>query len=343
MDKASRDARKVNAGVEDRVQARKAIRHRASTALASLDDLERYAATLDTSPGWIARSEPIFWSEPRSAFRPAHWRYSEIRAALDDASRLVDLSLAERRILALRNPFPGNNFATTRTLSCSYQYMLPGEVAATHRHASHALRVMLDAAGTYSIVDGVRMPMETGDVVLTPGGSWHGHGHEGDQPACWLDGLDIPLTHLLEPMYFEPHPDRHMPATRCTEISPLRFSAGDVARLLDLAVADPDGLHGPRAVLPAPAMPSMGLAVERLAAGERTRRQRTTASRCFIVMSGSGTSKIGDESFDWEAGDTMAVPTWIWWEHQAAADTQLFELSDEPVMRMCNYFRREIA
>jgi gentisate 1,2-dioxygenase len=262
---------------------------------------------------------------------------------LVDAARLVDLSLAERRILALRNPFPANNFATTRTLSCSYQLMLPGEIASTHRHASHALRVMLDARGTYSIVDGVRMPMETGDIVLTPGGAWHGHGHDGDAPACWLDGLDIPLTHLLEPMWFEPYPGRHMPATRKTDVSPWRFSAAEITRRLDLAVADPDGLAGPRIVLPAQDMPSMGLAVERLAAGVATRRQRSTASRCFVVMSGAGTSRIGEATFHWRTGDTLAVPTWSWYEHRASADSQLFELSDEPVMRICGYYRHEAA
>jgi len=314
-----------------------------SEPVKSLADLERHAEALDTSPGWIKREQPIFWGEPRSEFVPAHWAYAPLRAALEEAARLVDLSLAERRILALRNPFPSNNFATTRTLSCSYQLMLPGEIASTHRHASHALRVMIDARGTYSIVDGVRMPMETGDVVLTPGGCWHGHGHDGDAPACWLDGLDIPLTHLLEPMYFAPHPERHMPAVARKEISPYRFCASDIARQFDMAVADPDGLAGPRIVLPAPEMPSMGLAVERLATGMRTRLQRSTASRCFVVMQGTGTSDVGPARFDWRAGDTIAVPTWTWYEHRATADSQLFELSDEPVMRMCNYWRHEAA
>ena len=314
---------------------------RSVEAAASLAELERHAATLETSPGWVQREQPIFWAEPRSAFVPAHWQYARIRAALEKAAGLVDLSLAERRILALRNPFPGNNFATTRTLSMAYQYMLPGELAATHRHASHALRVMIDACGTWSVVDGARMPMETGDIVLTPGGCWHGHGHDGDRPACWVDGLDIPLTHLLEPMFFEPHPDRHMPARTVTETSPCRFSAADVARRLDGAAADPQGLHGRRIALAAPDMPSMGLAVERLSAGQSTHRQRSTASRCFVIMSGEGSSRIGDAQFVWHTGDTLAVPTWVCYEHSASADAQLFELSDEPVMRMCSYYRHE--
>lgn len=311
---------------------------------ATLAELEAHAARLETSPGWIAREQPIFWAEPKSQFVPAHWRYDAIRAVLLDASRLVEMAMAERRILALRNPITGNNFATTRTLSCSYQLMLPGERASTHRHASHALRVILDARGSWSIVDGVRMPMETGDVVLTPGRSWHGHGHDGDEPACWLDGLDIPLTHLLEPMFFEPHPLRHAPADCSVETSPYRFRAGDIARALDAADPDPEGLSGARIQLPVPPeMAALGLSVERLRLGESVRRQRSTASRCMVVMSGEGSSVIGSKAFEWERGDTLAIPAWEWHGHRARDDAQIFWLSDEPLMRFCGYWRHEAA
>jgi gentisate 1,2-dioxygenase len=315
----------------------------ASAAVDPLAALERHAEGLETTPGWIARDEPIFWPEPRSQFVAAHWGYEQLRAALMDASRLVDLSMAERRILALRNPFPGNNFATTRTLSCSYQLMLPGERASTHRHASHALRVMLDARGSYSIVDGVRMPMETGDIVLTPGGRWHGHGHEGNEPASWLDGLDIPLTHLLEPMFFEPHPDKFVLATTSSDVSPCRFRADDIARGLDRATPDENGFSGPSISLTSPDMAAIGMAVERVPAAFSTRRQRSTASRCCIVMAGSGRSIVGDDTFVWKRGDTIAIPTWITYEHRADTDAQLFWMSDEPLMRMCNYWRHEAA
>ena len=112
--------------------------HPAEQPLAAL---ERHAAGLETSPGWIARDTPIFWPQPRSQFVPAHWAYEAVRAALLEASRLVDLSMAERRILALRNPFPGNNFATTRTLSCSYQLMLPGERASSRPCATSIVTI----------------------------------------------------------------------------------------------------------------------------------------------------------------------------------------------------------
>ncbi len=65
-------------------------------------------------------------------------------------------------------------------------------------------------------------------MVLTPGWSWHGHGHDGDEPAYWFDGLDVPLTHLLEPMFFrstaEARADRERGGT-----SPFRFRSADIA------------------------------------------------------------------------------------------------------------------
>ncbi len=306
----------------------------------ALADLERRAALIETSPGWISRDEPIFWSEPRSAFLAAHWSGAALVSMLEEAAGLVDLSLAERRILALRNPIDANNFATTRTLSLAYQYMLPGEIANTHRHAPHALRVILSAEGTYSIVDGIRMPMATGDIVLTPGGCWHGHGHEGARPAYWVDALDIPLTHLLEPMFFKAHPDGHMPPTGSADESPFRFTAAAIAAALDAAAVEPEGYR--RIELAAPSIPTMAIAVARLPAGIRTRPRRSTASRCFVVTAGTGCTQIGDTRFHWTRGDTIAVPAWTWYEHDGGTDANLVEISDAPLMRWCNYWREEI-
>src|SRR4051794_29643040 len=120
----------------------------------TLDGLYTETDRLHVTPGWVKRERPIMWKEPQSAFVPALWRYEQVKAALDAAGRLIDVSLAERGNLILRNPIPDNEFATTRTLVAAYQMILPGEKAPSHRHASHALRVILDGRGSYSTVDG---------------------------------------------------------------------------------------------------------------------------------------------------------------------------------------------
>jgi gentisate 1,2-dioxygenase len=307
----------------------------------TLDTLYEAAGGLNFTPGWVPRKKPILWGEPRPEFIPAHWSYEDARAGLDAAGRLIDVALAERRNLVMRNPAPGTNFETTRTLVCAYQMILPGEVAPSHRHSSHALRVIIDGKGSFSTVNGQKMPMETGDVVLTPGWCWHGHGHDGDQPAYWFDGLDVPLTHLLEPMFYQEHPQKHEKVERVVTTSPFRFTREDIARDLDAAKADADGFHGPSITLVAPDMPPMGLSMERLSAGTNTRRYRTTANTIFHVTEGAGETTIGEKLFSWRRGDTVVAPGWHAISHRATSDTQLFVLSDEPLLRFSNYYRFE--
>jgi gentisate 1,2-dioxygenase len=310
-------------------------------ATPTLEKLYENLGNIDFTPGWIPRKEPILWAEPNTAFKPFRWSYSRCRAALDAAGRLINTELAERRNLVMRNPIPGNNIATTRTHVSAYQMILPGEKARSHRHAPHALRVILDAKGAYSTVDGEKTPMETGDVVLTPGWSWHGHGHDGDRPAYWMDGLDVPLNHLLEPMFYEEHPDGWEKVEVVAQSSPNRFTWETTQRSLDKAKPDPEGFHGARIQLAAPTMPTIGIFIERMPNGQKTRAYRTTSSSIYVVMQGKGRSIIDGQNIDWEFGDTIAVPSWKPVEHHALADTVLFHMTDEFLMKWAHYHRFE--
>jgi len=307
----------------------------------SLGALETAVGRLNLTPGWIKRPVPILWHEPHTQFVPAHWKYAEAKAAMDVAGRLIGTDLAERRNFVMRNPIPGNDIATARTLICAYQTILPGETARSHRHAPHAFRVILDAHGAFSIVDGEKTPMETGDIVLTPGWCWHGHGHDGDRQAYWFDGLDVPLTHLLEPMFFEEHPAGFEPVAKVAGESPYRFPWTATQRALDKAAPDPEGHFGTRIQLDAPSMPTMGLSMQRLPSGARTRPFRTSANIIYVAMQGAGTSTIGGVAIDWAYGDTFVAPCWHRIEHRADADAVLFAMSDEPLMRFARYYRFE--
>ena len=310
---------------------------KASTLELLYEELRR----VEVTPGWLERDLPILIREPQSRFVPAHWRYLEMKAALDAAGRLIDVKSAERRNLVIRNPINDNEFATTNTLVCAYQMVLPGELARSHRHSSHALRVILDAKDAYSIVNGMKTPMESGDVLLTPGWHWHAHGHDGDKPAYWVDGLDIPLTQLLEPVFYEDHPDQYEKIVSVVTSSPFRFARDFIMRGLDESTPNPEGFHGSRITLEAPDIPTMGLHMERLEGGSKTRRQRSTADHVFVVVEGDGETAVGDELFRWQFGDTFAVPAWNKYAHKATNDAVLFDLSDEPLKRLTNYYRFE--
>jgi gentisate 1,2-dioxygenase len=315
--------------------------HTSPRDVSALDALSKAAGDLNLTPGWVPRTKPILWPQPKSEFAPAHWSYEATKAVLDAAGPLINLSRAERRNLILHNPAQGTRFETTRTLVCAYQMILPGEIAPSHRHSSHALRVIIDGNGSYSIVNGQKMPMETGDVVLIPGWCWHGHGHDGDRPAYWFDGLDVPLTQLLEPMFYEEHPEKYEPVERVMTSSPLRFTRESIARGLDAAKADTEGFHGRRLALATPDMQHMGMHVERIAGGTKTRRQRSTANTVFLALEGSGVTTIDERLFRWRKGDAFVAPTWTKIEHSIESDALLFTLSDEPLMRFAHYYRFE--
>lgn len=311
-------------------------------ALPSLEALQRELGERNLTPGWIRRPKPILWQEMHSEFVPAHWRYAEAKAAMQAAGRLIGTDLAERRNFVMRNPIPGNDIATLRTLVCAYQSILPGERARSHRHAPHALRVILESRGSYSIVNGEKHPMESGDIVLTPGWCWHGHGHDGAEQAYWFDGLDVPLTHLLEPMFFEEHPDGWERVVGVTEESPMRFTWSSTKNALEKANADSGGYFGKTIELPAPTMPTITLKVHSWAAGWRNTPYRHSANTIHVVMQGSGRSVIAGQAFDWSFGDTLAIPAWSRVEHHAAEDSVVFAMSDEALMRWSRYYRFEI-
>jgi gentisate 1,2-dioxygenase len=258
---------------------------------------------------------------------------------MQSAGRLIGTDLAERRNFVMRNPAPDNDYATLRTLVAAYQSILPGEKARSHRHAPHALRVILESRGSYSIVDGDKHPMETGDIVLTPGWSWHGHGHEGSEQAYWFDGLDIPLNLLLEPMFFEEHPLGFEPVTRVTADSPMRFSWSDTQKRL--AGAPADAYFGKTIDVPAPTMPTITLKVHAWPAGWRNRPYRHSVNTVYVVMQGEGRSAMGDQTFGWSFGDTLALPAWTRVEHRATSDAVLFSMSDEQLMRWTRFHRFE--
>lgn len=314
----------------------------------SVDQLIDAIAQESCVPGWTDHQPPLMWAAPHSALKPAHWQYERMRPALVAAGRVIGTDQAERRNFILRNPVPGNQFATTRTLVGAYQSILPGERARSHKHAPHALRVILESRGSYSVVNGMKHPMETGDIVLTPGGHWHGHGHDGEAQAFWFDCLDIPLVHMLEPMSAREHPDGwEHDIVECQD-SAMRFAWKDTLARLDAldaagdAAADPDRpLFGTTLTLDAPGMPTIDIKVHRMAAGWQGLPYCHNASSIYVVLQGRGRSEIGDRRFDWKFGDVMAAPMGERLRHRADQASVVVELTDEKLMRYCRFYQRQ--
>lgn len=307
----------------------------------SLEELYRQIEPIRMNAGW-AKPTASLWSEPKKSFQPHCWSYAQAKGALDAAGRLINTELAERRNMILQNPNDG--YATSRTIVAAYQMIMPGEKARSHRHTPNALRLVLDAEpGAYTIVNGERLSMMPGDVVLTPNWCWHGHGNDGRANAYWLDVLDVPLVHLLEPMFFEPHPEDYEKETKVQNDSPMHFSWADTQRRL--AEAEARGNGAPAEIALGKSAPSdsaletMALAMLKLKAGQATAPRKLMANSVFGVVEGKGTTEVEGTKLAWSRGDTIVVPAWREHVHKSDSGAVLFRVTDEPVMEKLGFLR----
>jgi gentisate 1,2-dioxygenase len=291
-------------------------------------------------PGW-AKKRPSIYPQPKGEFVPAHWRYAECRPALDRAGDFVSTELAERRNLIMINPHEGNDYGTARTLVAAYQLVKAGEVARSHRHVPNALRLALDAdpAGTYTIVDGKRIPMAPGDVLLTPNWKWHGHSNEAATDAFWIDFLDVPLIHLLEPMFFEQHPDWLEKDAPVEPASAMRFAYAETGPAVRAAAETRPGERW--FTLAPPQMPTIGLQLRHFAPGFRLDDVRTTENRIYAVIEGAGSMEARDQTFTFSRGDVLVVPAWTAARWQAEAETVLLCVNDRPMLEALGLLRTE--
>jgi gentisate 1,2-dioxygenase len=306
---------------------------------ADLDTLYGLLDRVQMKNGW-AKAVPVIVPQPKKTYVPAHWRYADAHAALHVAGRLVATEWAERRNLIMANPIEGNEYGTVPTLVGAYQMVKAGEVAHSHRHTPNAMRIVVDAGpDTYTIVDGTKIPMLRGDVLLTPNWCYHGHANESAQDAYWIDFLDSPLVDLIGPMFFQKHPERVERAQQVDADSPMRFAYADYQPRL---LASPEIAAGVRSLVLGPAtLPTFDRVAVALAAGARWSCPRSTANQVFTVIEGEGESTIGDKTFRWAAGDMIAAPGWHDQRHAASADAVLLRVSDEPLMRMLGWFHTE--
>ena len=140
--------------------------------------------------------------KPQPRTRAIAWSYLALRPLLLKAGKLTPIEKAERRVLVLANPGHGlEKMQASAAIYLGMQLLLPGEWAPSHRHTPNAARMIVEGEGAYTTVNGEKCPMRRGDLILTPTGLWHEHGHDGDKPVIWLDVLDLPLVYYMEASY----------------------------------------------------------------------------------------------------------------------------------------------
>ena len=326
---------------------------------------------LQMGPLWAVLRRTLTREPPQREI-PHLWRWADVRPQLLRAGELVTTAEAERRVLMFINPGNPARLAATATLYAAMQLILPGESARAHRHSPAAIRFIVEGSSAYTCVDGEKVSMAPGDLVLTPPMVWHDHGNEGNEPVMWLDGLDIPLLLSLQCMFFEEFDGPAQPITmprerserlygRClfpasetfraarphSPVWSYRWSVAREALETLRHSSEPDRFDGyllryTNPLTGGEVLPTLGCRLQLLSPGRVTQAHRHTASTVYHVAEGKGYSLLSGQRVEWTKGDTFAVP--IWCPHQLAAvdaDAVLFSFTDEPVLKAIGQYREQ--
>jgi gentisate 1,2-dioxygenase len=320
-----------------------------SSIIADSTDLQRYYRDLEGLATRALWTQPHAPAEPRSRAVPHVWHWRDVRPEVMRAAELVGTQQAERRVLVLANPGTPGLWATS-TLSANIQVVMPGEIARSHRHTQAALRMVIESRGGYTAVNGKKLGMLPGDLVLTPSWTWHDHANDSDTPMVWLDGLDSGLIRMLEATFYESYPHETQAVGDEPSASPWRYPYLETRAALDEQAATGlvdsfDGviLEYTNPVTGGAVMPTIGCYLQLLRPGHHTRAHRHTSNTAYHVVEGEGVTIVGDTRLDWEDKDVFVVPTWMFHEHVNTGDRDavLFSHTDAPIMRALGLWREE--
>jgi gentisate 1,2-dioxygenase len=319
-------------------------------------------------PLWPSLRKALPHGAPHRRTRPILWRYSDIRPRLLEAGDLTPIEKAERRVLVLANPGLGlENMQATPSIYIGMQLILPRETAPNHRHTPSAVRFVVEGEGGFTIVDGEKLPMERGDLILTPALHWHEHRHEGSGPVIWLDALDLPTVFAQEASYalegppqaLRNRPDRSQTEYRRAGLVPynalndarsayplLRYpwkevraalqamaATGETGEMVHLAYVNPQ--------TGAECLPVLGFSAIMLRPGETAKPQRRSASAVFHVVEGEIEAEIDDVVLYGGESDTVAVPTHAAVKlanRSAQKPAFLFQVDDAPMQRKLGFY-----
>jgi gentisate 1,2-dioxygenase len=289
------------------------------------------------------------------------WQWSVMRPLITDVLAMKSLASIERRVLTLVPPERDDH--TTTNLTTALQILKPGETARPHRHSMNALRFVLDGNGAATLVNGRSCLMEEGDLVITPGMTWHEHVHHGDAPIVWLDALDAPLHRYLGTDLFQPGPaidvensadDSAFAAPNVVpelaEAQPayspvFRYPWSATAKAVHAAPVGKDGARRVRYVNPmtgGAVMTLLDCYLTELDPRVPTTPYRTTSNAVCAVVEGHGSSQVGDDTLSWGPKDIISLPHGNWISHRAeGGSARLFIVTDREVLRRLDLLTEE--
>lgn len=331
--------------------------------LARLEDLPTsYLNQLTDSnlvPLWPSLRNVLPPIKPIPKTEATVWNFSEIKPLLVEAGELTPIEKAERRVLVLANPGHGlENMRATSVIYLGMQLLLPDEWAPAHRHTPNAVRLIVEGEKAYTTVEGQKCPMEHGDLILTPSGLWHEHGHDGDKPVIWLDVLDLPLVYYMEASFVEggdcqkvnkvinktgygaglvpivnniraensTYPMMRYPWTEAKRML-LDIAAEAVEGPIQLAYVNPETGEDCQKII--------GYSAMLVRPGETINLTSRSAAQVFHVIEGQVKLKIDQELFDLDKADTACAPCFskINFFNNGPADAFVFIADEAPIQK----------
>lgn len=338
--------------------------------LGRLEDLPpAYVAALkalNLMPLWPNLRAVLPAGKPRPNTRATHWPYRSLRPLLMQAGELTPIEKAERRVLVLANPGHGlDKMQASAAMYLGMQLLLPGEWAPSHRHTPNAVRMVVEGEGAWSTVDGEKCEMRRGDLILTPTGLWHEHGHDGSEPVVWLDVLDLPLVYYLEASYHvdggrqAARPGRGERAYARGGVVPtavferskkayplLRYPWVDTKAALDSLAGDQPELEAVQVTYVNPETGAdteniLGFYALMLRPGQTLRLPVRSPAMVAHLIEGSMEARIGEQAFTLAEADTCCAPgyTEVSLRNLSAAAPAYAFLADEtPLHRKLGVF-----
>lgn len=327
-------------------------------------DYRNDMAKAGVAPLWPMMRNVLPHDAPNPVTRPGHWAFKDLRPLLLRAGELTPVEKAERRVLVLSDPGRGTGaMQATSSIYTGMQLLLPGETAPAHRHTPSAARIIVEGKGGFTVVEGEKLPMEEGDLVLTPGGEWHDHGHDGDEPVIWLDALDLPLFVYLEGSYAEEaelqaqrnRPDASQVEYISSGLTPsrkqntikkrypmMRFPwSRTEAALRQLAKYGGDTIAEVDFVNPETGedvLPTMGFTAMMFTSGQTETPPLRSSSSVFHVVKGSGETKIDGQTIKWAEKDTFSAHIFSKISHKADEESFLIRVHDKPLQEKLGYY-----
>lgn len=308
--------------------------------------------------------------EPDPGGVPHLWKWADVYQKMLKACDSLSLDLGGRRSLLFTNPTDLPNGGTILGLRAGLQMMNPHELAWPHRHTMAAVRFVIKGnPDTFTVVDGERCYMDDWSLILTPPQAWHHHENGSDEKVVWLDAIDTPFVKSVNALFYEQSTEEKQPfvepkdslANRVgwarpawedpvTSGLPIIYPWRETERILrGLAEAEGSPYDGillkfVNPLTGGPVMHTLSCSIQMLRPGEHTQQHRHTSGAVYHVLRGQGTTQVGDETLEWETGDSFVVPNWAPHAHANTASKEealLFVVDDAPILEAVHLYREE--